>query len=121
MIEAILTVDCYRAEQCLLDELAKVARPRIRALIRAHAWTRAVDRSPSLYDPAEVIPARSPASKPTQLAWVHGIWINHRRGMILSADDRSALWAAVEASPNSQAGLSLTLQVLDVRDILSRG
>lgn len=74
----LLSPDQFRAEHFLCNEVADTARPFIRAALAPHAFNWSADR-------------------PFKLSWLRGIWMNGHRGMILTADERSVLWAAVEA------------------------
>lgn len=69
--------EVYAAESYLAQEMANAATPFIRAMILPHTFSIAEDR-------------------PKRLTWLRGVWLHRKRGMILTSDGQSVLWAAVE-------------------------
>lgn len=87
-----MSLELDRAERYLGQELVNTSQPILRKLLLPHAW--------------------SLSGESARLSWLRGIWIGGRRGMLLTSDDRSALWMSIEAPAafTREAGVA-TLQL----------
>ncbi len=74
--------EVQRATETLAQEIATQVKPLIRRLIFRHAWRD---------------------GRPGKLAWLRGITLGGRRGMMLTVNDRSSVFAATSVPGDWQS------------------